>query len=522
MRTIAAMLLIAILSIFISLSFLNSYEISDLGIERIAKKVKPEQKDWVVIAFTPLKGQHLGKGEFLSQINIAWAEVSHKIESYNVANPDKKTEAISDFKDYNFELFRTAGVGFASKNKVFLFWSLFLGTILGACMYILPMFKEGEAGIKHNGIFFSPWLNRGLPGIMLGTILIVFYIVLYFFPYLIAEQISLFDVPRSLISGFEADRWFMYGCLYCIAVGTMGIRMFAKYRHNRYEQLRTLSVMFFQLVFAFMIPEILAFLNQPYMQFHQAWPLDYSLFFDYRLYSFIGKAEWGYTGGTMTFFGIKTGLLFLIWGIVFSLIIVPLMTYKYGKRWYCSFVCGCGGLAETLGDPFRQQSDKSLKAWKIERYLIYSVLVFAVIMTIMVLITFFTNGGFGFSYTIRSWYGFLISSIFAGVVGTGFYPLMGSRMWCRFGCPLAAVMGIIQKYKSRFRITTNGGQCISCGNCSTYCEMGIDVRAYAQRGENIVRASCVGCGVCAAVCPRGVLRLENGDFNYDKERGTLY
>lgn len=39
--------------------------------------------------------------------------------------------------------------------------------------------------------------------------------------------------------------------------------------------------------------------------------------------------------------------------------------------------------------------------------------------------------------------------------------------------------------------------------------MGIDVRAYAQRGENIVRSSCVGCGICSAVCPRGVLKLEN-------------
>ena len=87
---------------------------------------------------------------------------------------------------------------------------------------------------------------------------------------------------------------------------------------------------------------------------------------------------------------------------------------------------------------------------------------------------------------------------------------MGSRVWCRFGCPQAAILGIWQRALSRFRITTNGGQCMSCGNCSTYCEMGIDVRAYAQKSENIVRASCVGCGVCASVCPRGVLKLENG------------
>ena len=61
---------------------------------------------------------------------------------------------------------------------------------------------------------------------------------------------------------------------------------------------------------------------------------------------------------------------------------------------------------------------------------------------------------------------------------------------------------------------------MSCGNCSTYCEMGIDVRAYAQGRENIVRASCVGCGVCAAVCPRGVLKLENGATHADRYAGA--
>lgn len=184
----------------------------------------------------------------------------------------------------------------------------------------------------------------------------------------------------------------------------------------------------------------------------------------------------------------------------------------FGKRWYCSWVCGCGGLAETLGDPFRQLSDKSLRSWKVERWMIHSVLVFAVVMTGITLANYFSENRLLGNATnqLHQVYGFMIGSVFSGVVGTGFYPFMGNRVWCRFGCPLAAYLGMMQRFKSRFRITTNGGQCISCGNCSTYCEMGIDVRAYAQRGENIVRSSCVGCGICAAVCPRGVLRLENG------------
>ena len=159
----------------------------------------------------------------------------------------------------------------------------------------------------------------------------------------------------------------------------------------------------------------------------------------------------------------------------------------------------------------RQLSDKSLKSWKIERYLIHGVLGFAIIMTAGVLYTYFSGAGsvLGINtYSMRETYGLWIGAGFAGVVGTGFYPLMGNRVWCRFGCPLAAYLGVVQRFKSRFRITTNGGQCISCGNCSTYCEMGIDVRWYAQRGQNIVRSSCVGCGVCSSVCPRGVLNLE--------------
>jgi ferredoxin len=57
-----------------------------------------------------------------------------------------------------------------------------------------------------------------------------------------------------------------------------------------------------------------------------------------------------------------------------------------------------------------------------------------------------------------------------------------------FGVVLAAPwphMGLQQRLLSKFRITTNGGQCISCGNCSTYCEMGIDVRSYAEKEKTL-------------------------------------
>jgi Pyruvate/2-oxoacid:ferredoxin oxidoreductase delta subunit len=69
---------------------------------------------------------------------------------------------------------------------------------------------------------------------------------------------------------------------------------------------------------------------------------------------------------------------------------------------------------------------------------------------------------------------------------------------------MAAILGYNNVY---YQITTNGGQCISCGNCSTYCEMGIDVRSYAEK-EKTLFVPPVGCGICAAVCPRGLLKLK--------------
>ncbi|OJJ20872.1 4Fe-4S ferredoxin [marine bacterium AO1-C] len=425
-------------------------------------------------------------------------QIAPKISEINAAVVKDKGFSSYDIKNQLFTITKASDVGLVASNAPLWLVMTILLAVAGGLMYLIPKLFQGFPGIRNNGVFTHPATSRGWIGILLGSFLISFYIFLYWFPEYITSWVLMVDPVSKALSGNAASQWFLYGFLYTVAIIVMGIRMASKYRHNKYQLIRTASVTFFQLSFAFLIPEMLVRFNQPYMDFKNIWPLDYSFFFDYNLKQ---KAA----AGTL-------GIFMLGWGIALFLLVVPTMVYFFGKRWYCSWVCGCGGLAETLGDPYRQLSDKSLKAWKIERYLIHSVLVFAVVMTGLTLYTYFSGASrvlFLDTYQVQKAYGFLIGSAFAGVVGTGFYPFMGNRVWCRFGCPLAAYLGIVQRFKSRFRITTNGGQCISCGNCSTYCEMGIDVRAYAQKGQNIVRASCVGCGICAAVCPRGVLKLEN-------------
>lgn len=453
---------------------------------------------------------------------------------------------------------------------------LSLGLVMiavGVVWYAKASYAGTEPGIKNDGVFFKSISSRGLWAYLTGIGLTGFYIILYFYPeYLGLVKdgdntgiIALFDPLSKALSGNPASQWFVYGTLYTLVILAFGIKFLWKYRHSKYQLIRTISVMFFQMSFAFLIPEFMARLNNdslnlPYYDLKNIWPLNYYNFDQYRVDAMISSGD--------------IGIALLVFGIASIFIITPILTYFYGKRWYCSWVCGCGGLAETSGDSFRHLSDKSLFAWKLERWLVHAVLVFVIVMTTAVVYSYLSTdqywlqgdtfllsvgvlltlifagvmifkrdqfkkdakaGAIGFlsiilvliglhyfggtklflfdPYEIRSAYGFLIGSIFSGVVGTGFYPIFGNRVWCRFGCPMAAILGFQQRLFSKFRITTNGGQCISCGNCSTYCEMGIDVRAYAQKGENIVRSSCVGCGICSAVCPRGVLNLENDSLS---------
>jgi len=398
---------------------------------------------------------------------------------------------------------------------------IFLGTVF----YTKAIYTNQPEGIKNHYVWFRSFSAKGTFAWILGIILTGFYVLLYWFPVFLGLGkdgvantgiIALFDPLSIAIKGKVASQWFLYGTLYTILILALGYKFIVKYKHNRYQIIRTIVVMISQLFLAYLIPEILEGLSDPNAGYFAKdlkyfWPLNYQFFEPWHIDN-LNK------GGNL-------GKFYLVWGLALFLVLTPIITFFVGKRWYCSWVCGCGGLAETAGDSFRQLSSKKLSSWKLERWMIHTVMVLVFIMTAVVLYGYFKGTGEIFGISIYNYfskpYGFLIGSMFSGVVGVGFYPILGNRVWCRFGCPLAGYMGLFQRFTSRFRITTNGAQCISCGNCSTYCEQGIDVRAYAQKGKNIVRASCVGCGICSAVCPRGVLKLENGPLENRIENNPI-
>jgi polyferredoxin len=101
-----------------------------------------------------------------------------------------------------------------------------------------------------------------------------------------------------------------------------------------------------------------------------------------------------------------------------------------------------------------------------------------------------------------------VDFMLASFVGVAFYPLLGNRVWCRFFCPLRAYMEILARHFGRLQINSTD-TCISCGACTRYCQMGIEVQRFAevQLPLDNTNSACIQCGICVEVCPMDVLSL---------------
>jgi NosR/NirI family nitrous oxide reductase transcriptional regulator len=215
-----------------------------------------------------------------------------------------------------------------------------------------------------------------------------------------------------------------------------------------------------------------------------AWPLDvYNIFTHRPLWAWIGI------------------------GFVQTCVLIPLGVHYYGKGIYCGWICSCGALAETLGDTHRHKMPHG-PLWNRLNLAGQGILAIAVLLLVVRILGWALPAGNWadriFEPVLETRYKWTVDVFLAGVVGYGVYFWFSGRVWCRFLCPLAALMHVYARF-SRFRILSEKKKCISCNQCTSVCHQGIDVMNFANKGVPMADPECVRCSACVQVCPTGVL-----------------
>ncbi|NUM76376.1 NAD(P)-binding domain-containing protein [candidate division KSB1 bacterium] len=316
--------------------------------------------------------------------------------------------------------------------------------------------------------------------------------------------LSLLDRPWS----------FWYTVLYTALMTFFGLQALKRWgldRKDKFQIWRFVSLISFQWVFFFLIPE---FLFQTAVNYQwvgeklasdptfaeQAWR-SYGLIYAWPLFFY-------------TFF-YSPHQVWVVWGVLLTFIIIPIFVLFHGKR-YCSWICGCGGLAETFGDRWRHLAPKGQKSIQWE-WMNLAVLIFAALVTLLMLLKDVYNALTGAAELGISIYRIYADVWLVGILPVTLYPFLGGKVWCRYWCPLAKLMqlesALFAKLKiGKFKIVAND-KCIGCYECSRNCQVGIDVMSYALKQQVLDNAtsSCIGCGICVTVCPMDTLSFGKTD-----------
>ncbi|MBW1887879.1 MAG: NAD(P)-binding domain-containing protein, partial [Deltaproteobacteria bacterium] len=291
------------------------------------------------------------------------------------------------------------------------------------------------------------------------------------------------------------------GILYTLCVVGFGIPALIHWRQKprirAYQTWRYGVIFFMQAVLLFLLPEFLikSFDPDNYWRFYGLvlpFPLLYEIFF---------------YGPPM--------IWIILCGIA-AFIALPIFIYWHGKR-LCSWICGCGCLSETLGDRYRHLAPQGDASRNIETPIMWAVLIWAFVSAGLFLVL---KGGGGSQPWYVASYVYIVDFWLASVFGVALYFFLGNRIWCRYFCPLAHMMRVLSSWYSKFRIKP-ADRCIACGECSRYCQMGIDVMKFALKDQpvNNRNSSCIGCGICVSVCPMDNLTMGDrfpNEENYAK------
>lgn len=328
---------------------------------------------------------------------------------------------------------------------------------------------------------------------------------------------------------------FYYSLAYCLCVVGFGVRRIRR-RRTPYVTVQTITLAVIQCVPLFLLPYILL----PWAG-HNGW-FDAGVgksvadaLFPATEWSTHGREYWRSVGFILAwplmFWNVFTHQPIWAWLVIGSLqtfVIIPFIVWRWGKGAYCGWICSCGALAETMGDGHRHKMPHG-PVWNRVNLIGQVLLAIAIVLLVLRVVSWITEGpgwtdsaynvllsgrredGVEIGGIMRFLnYAWVDDLLFAGIFGVCFYFWYSGRVWCRFACPLAALMHIYARF-SRFRILADKKKCISCNVCTAVCHQGIDIMNFANKGLPMEDPQCVRCSACVQMCPTGVLRFGQVD-----------
>jgi ferredoxin-type protein NapH len=318
------------------------------------------------------------------------------------------------------------------------------------------------------------------------------------------------DTPEEVVKHFYffgKSTGFWYSTIYtgivafiCGKVLLSGSTPYGKNKRKKissYQRKKFISILLSQVVLFYLVPYIIPAITKGGNFFADT-------------YSAVNKDAYVYVYNGFTSLG----------GFLYIFLLVPVSVWFLGKR-YCSWFCACGNLSETIGvtkwgnqwvQKLTPRSDKSKKLEVVQYFFLALAIGFGLIIFLD------TWKIFSAGSILESWrmaQDLVVDLIFGALIGVGAYPILGTRIWCRYGCPLAGGMRLFGKYtKSKFKVVANE-KCKGLNLCTNICPMGIDVASYAHKDKKPILGSfglnetpCIGCGGCIDVCPVQALEFQ--------------
>jgi thioredoxin reductase/NAD-dependent dihydropyrimidine dehydrogenase PreA subunit len=338
------------------------------------------------------------------------------------------------------------------------------------------------------------------------------------FPYNLRDALaSMRERPQTLIGTLAISMGapsFYYGLVYSLVVLGFGIKRIRR-RKTPYVAVQTWTLITIQIVPLFLLPTLML----PWLGHNHLLPgwLEDTLFpvADYDPH---GREYWRISGIILAWplfihnvFTNQPLWGWLIISFIQTFVLIPGLIYYFGKGAYCGWICSCGALAETLGDTERAKMPHG-PFWNRLNMVGQAILAFTFLLLFLRILGWMGVPGMaGVFYWLKDpVYKFAVDVFLSGILGVGLYFWFSGRVWCRFACPLAALMHIYARF-SRFRILPEKKKCISCNVCTSVCHQGIDVMNFANKGLPMADPECVRCSACVQSCPTGVLSFGQVD-----------